>query len=129
MNAFIFLNYFVVFLLQEPHRVSTVPRRHHDLTLFEQQEMAATFPAAVDLLYERGQVLQTLPSSLFKEEQLQDRRIDEDVDEKCLYSNDSCCRLDLRLGLVKKKKSFSVVKECFFKSWLVLFSVGRWSDG
>lgn len=104
MNAFIFLNYFVVFLLQEPHRVSTVPRRHHDLTLFEQQEMAATFPAAVDLLYERGQVLQTLPSSLFKEEQLQDRRIDGDVGEKCLYSNDSCCRLDLKLGLVKKKK-------------------------
>lgn len=77
--------------------------------------MAATFPAAVDLLYERGQVLQTLPSSLFKEEQLQDRRIDEDVGEKCLYSNDSCCRLDLKLGLVKKKK-FQCCERMFFQA-------------
>lgn len=43
------------------HRVAPVPGGHHNLTLFQQQEMSAALPATVDFLNERGQVLQALP--------------------------------------------------------------------
>ena len=56
------------------HRISAVPRRHHDLTLLQQQEVAAALPAAVDLLDERGQVLQALPPPLLQEEELRGKK-------------------------------------------------------
>lgn len=51
--------------------VSAVPGRHHDLALLQQQEVCAALPAAVDLLDERGQVLQALLPPVLQEEELQ----------------------------------------------------------
>lgn len=57
-------------LLKGPHRISTVPRCHHDLTLLQQQKLGATFPATVDFLNECGQVLQALLPPVLQEEEL-----------------------------------------------------------
>lgn len=63
---------FLCFFWASPaYSVSAVPGRHHDLALLQQQEVGAALPAAVDLLDERGQVLQALLPPVLQEEELQ----------------------------------------------------------
>lgn len=58
-----------------PYRVSAVPRRHHHLAVFEQQEVRAALPATVDLLDERGEVLQAVAAPFLQEEELESKGI------------------------------------------------------
>lgn len=56
---------------KEPHRISTVPSRHHYLTALQQQKVAAALPSTIDFLNEGGQVLKAVPPPLLKEEKLE----------------------------------------------------------
>lgn len=73
---------------KEPHRISTVPSCHHDLTALQQQEAGAALPSTVDFLNEGCQVLKALPPPLLQEEELRT-----ECEEEFHHSSRQHCRL------------------------------------